>query len=109
MCQMGLKSLSGTFCFAQSVQGKRGMKKPDITAEVQRALTDLGVVVRRPAYGTIETWCLISGMSRRGTYKALARGNLTAVKNGNRTLINIEAGLRWLQTLPLAQIHPARA
>jgi hypothetical protein len=54
-------------------------------------------------------WCLISGMSQRGTYKALARGDLTAVKNGNRTLVNVEAGLAWLQTLPSAQIHAPKS
>ena len=39
------------------------MKKFDITAEVKRALVDLGVVAKRPAYSTIDDWCLISGMS----------------------------------------------
>ena len=76
------------------------MKKFDITAEVKRALVDLGVVAKRPAYSTIDDWCLISGMSKRSTYKALGRGDLQAIKCGSRTLVNVEAGLAWLQSLP---------
>lgn len=40
-----------------------------------------------PEFGTIDTWCQISGMGRRTTYDELGKGNLKAVKAGARTLI----------------------
>ena len=60
-------------------------------------------------FGTIDTWIALSGMGRRATYDALGRGDLRAVKVGTRTLINIEKGLAWLESLPLAQIRPQKA
>jgi hypothetical protein len=61
-----------------------------------------------PKFGSIDTWCLLSGMGRRATYDALGHGNLKAVKAGTRTLINIEKGLAWLESLPAAQIRPQK-
>ena len=66
----------------------------------------------RPVFGTIETWTFLSGVSRRVTYERLASGELEGRKVGDRTLINIEAGLRWIESQPRAQIrrrHPAAA
>ena len=49
-------------------------------------------------------------MSRTGTYHALGRGDLKAVKVGSRTLIDVEAGLAWLRAQPAAQVRaPANA
>jgi hypothetical protein len=45
-------------------------------------------------------------MGRRATYDRLASGELHAVKVGSRTLIDVDAGLTWLRSLPLAQIKP---
>lgn len=61
-----------------------------------------------PKFGSIDTWCMISGMGRRATYDALGHGHLKAVKAGTRTLINIEKGLAWLESLPPAQIRPQK-
>ena len=58
-----------------------------------------------PRYATIPTWCSISGMSRAGTYNALGRRDLRAVKLGLRTLIDVRAGLEWLGSLPEAQVQ----
>ncbi len=58
-----------------------------------------------PRYGTIDTWIALSGMGRRTTYDELGRGNLKAIKAGTRTLINIQAGMAWLESLPPAQIR----
>ena len=55
-----------------------------------------------PAFASINGWCGLSGMSRSGTYIALKAGNLTARKLGGRTLVDVEAGLRWLRSLPSA-------
>ncbi len=43
-------------------------------------------------FAAIPTWCAISGLSRTGTYHALGRGDLKAIKVGSRTLIDVEAG-----------------
>jgi hypothetical protein len=77
----------------------------DVAGEVKKALVDLGIVVHRPAYATIEGWSLMTGMSRRSTYRALACGDLKAIKLGTRTLIDVEHGLAWLRSLPAAKIH----
>ncbi len=61
---------------------------------------------RYPARATIPDWCSLSGMSRSGTYEALGRGDLRAVKLGARTLIDVEPGLAWLDTLPAATVRP---
>ena len=61
-----------------------------------------------PKFGTIPHWLKLSGMSRTGCYNALARGDLKAIKLGNRTLIDIEAGLAWLRSLPAPQIRGSK-
>jgi hypothetical protein len=47
-------------------------------------------------------------MSRTASYNALGRGDLKAIKVGNRTLIDVEAGLDWMRSLPPAQIRAPR-
>ena len=59
-----------------------------------------------PARATVEGWCALSGMSRSGTYEALGRGDLQAVKLGARTLIDVAHGLAWLNSLPPAAVRP---
>jgi hypothetical protein len=59
-------------------------------------------------FATIDDWCVISGMSRRVTYEKLGTGDLKAVKLGARTLIDVEAGLTWLRSLPPAKIRASR-
>jgi hypothetical protein len=60
-----------------------------------------------PKFATIQTWVLISGMSRRNTYNELGRNNLKAVKVGSRTLIDVETGLAWIRSCPPAAISTA--
>jgi hypothetical protein len=57
-----------------------------------------------PKFASIPHWCALTGMSRTGTYNALGRGDLRAVKCGYRTLIDVEAGLAWLRSLPTAEV-----
>ena len=59
-----------------------------------------------PERATIGGWCALSGMSRSGTYEALGRGDLQAVKLGTRVLIDVPHGLAWLDGLPPAAIRP---
>jgi hypothetical protein len=62
-----------------------------------------------PKFAPISDWCAISGMSRSVVYEALGRGDLRAIKLGARTLINVEAGLAWLASMPPAEITTGRA
>lgn len=64
--------------------------------------------VPAPKFCTIEHWLAMSGMGRRSTYEALARGDLRAVKAGSRTLIDVENGLAWINSLPPARIRPMK-
>lgn len=59
-----------------------------------------------PAYATVFAWCALSGMGRSATYEALGASNLRAVKLGSRTLIDVQHGLAWLNSLPPAAIRP---
>jgi len=57
-----------------------------------------------PVFCTIARWTDLTGMSRRAVYEALGRGDLVARKRGEQTLIDVDHGLRWLRSLPVAQI-----
>lgn len=57
-----------------------------------------------PAYATVPGWCAISGIKRTTTYYEISRGNLRAIKLGARTLLDVQHGLAWLATLPLATL-----
>lgn len=56
-------------------------------------------------FATIDDWCSLSGMSRSAAYLALSRRDLKARKLGGRTLIDVDAGLTWLQSLPSAEFR----
>ena len=64
--------------------------------------------LERPHYAPIPRWCAMSGMGRSKTYDHLGRGDLRAVKVGNRTLIDVAHGLTWMASLPQAEIAPSR-
>ena len=59
-----------------------------------------------PAFATLADWQRLTGISRSRTYELLAAGHLRAVKLRSRTLIDVEAGLAWMRTLPAAEIAP---
>ena len=65
--------------------------------------------ITSPKFAPLPQWCAISGMSRTATYNALGRGDLKAIKLGTRTLLDVEAGVAWLRSLPAAQIRPPKA
>ena len=58
-----------------------------------------------PKFAPVPQWCALSGMGRSSTYNALGRGDLKAIKVGSRTLVDVEAGLAWLRSMPAAQIR----
>jgi hypothetical protein len=62
-----------------------------------------------PKFASVHRWCALSGMSRTGTYEALRRRYLSAIKVGRRTLIDVESGLTWLCSLPRATFTPPPA
>jgi hypothetical protein len=62
----------------------------------------------RRRFHTIPGWCEYSQMSRTSTYNAVGRGELKAVKLGNRTLIDAEVGDDYLDHLPAAEIRAPR-
>lgn len=61
--------------------------------------------LKYPKYATIPDWQHISGMRRTSVYEALGRGDLRSIKLGMRVLIDVEAGLAWLASLPPAAIR----
>ncbi|GAN78024.1 MerR family transcriptional regulator [Acidisphaera rubrifaciens] len=61
-----------------------------------------------PAYATLAVWQRLSGISRSRTYELLAAGHLRAIKLRSRTLIDVEAALAWMRTLPAAEIAPVQ-
>jgi hypothetical protein len=63
----------------------------------------------RPAFAPVPAWCDISGMTRSGTYEAIAAGHLHAVKQGRKTLIDCDHGLAWLRALPAAKVTPRKS
>jgi hypothetical protein len=59
-----------------------------------------------PKYGSIDRWVEESGIGRRKTYCMLGSGQLRAIKNGSRTLIDFDHGFEYLNSLPQAVIKP---
>jgi hypothetical protein len=55
-----------------------------------------------PKFAPVPSWLILSGMTRTGTYAALGRGDLRAIKQpgGRRTLIDVQHGLAWLRAQP---------
>jgi hypothetical protein len=56
-------------------------------------------------YMGIPPWCALTGMSRSGTYRAIADDHIIAIKCGNRTLVDVQSGLRWLRSLPRVKLR----
>jgi hypothetical protein len=71
-------------------------------------MSESETVIVRPAYAKIATFCVLTGLGRRVVYDALAAGNLRAVKRGKTTLVDVEAGLRWVASLPQAKFTPPK-
>jgi hypothetical protein len=54
----------------------------------------------------MRVWCAHSGVGRAKSYEMLAQKELRGVKHGRSLLIDIEHGLAYLRSLPLAEIRP---
>ena len=64
---------------------------------------------RQSAYCTISDWSILTGMGRATAYDAIAAAICAPKRSGVRTLINVQHGLKWLDSLPQANIRIARA
>ena len=53
-----------------------------------------------PRYATIPRWEEVSGVKRTRTFELIRDKKLRAIKVGSRTLIDVQAGLAWLDSLP---------
>jgi hypothetical protein len=53
-----------------------------------------------PLFVSISDWVKISSISRSETYARLKTGELRARKIGTKTLIDLKAGLEWIERLP---------
>lgn len=65
--------------------------------------------ISTPDFVPIAVWVARTGISRSKTYELLAAGELTARKVGRRTLIDLHAGLAWLDAQPAPKIALAFA
>ncbi len=58
-----------------------------------------------PKYVAIPDWVKMSGMGRTKTFHHIGTKDLRAVKLGSRTLIDVDHGLKWMASLPEAEIR----
>lgn len=58
-----------------------------------------------PLFCSIPRFCQLSGISRSVTYQLIGDGKLVARKLGKRTLIDVQAGIDYLHSLPAATIR----
>jgi len=65
--------------------------------------------VQLPAFATLERWIELSGVSRSTTYELLGSGDLIARKLGKRVLIDVQHGLKFLNSLPKAEIRTPKS
>jgi excisionase family DNA binding protein len=64
--------------------------------------------LRGPRYAPINKACDILGFGRSKLYELAGEGSIRIVKVGGRSLVDIEAALGWMATLPVASIAPLR-
>lgn len=65
------------------------------------------IIAGLPRYAPIPKACDLLGFRRSKLYELAAEGSIRIVKVGGRSLVDIEAALAWMATLPVASIAPA--
>lgn len=60
-----------------------------------------------PIYISVESACRIFGCGRAHLYELLGDGQIVAIKNGRRTLIQLATARRYFESLPPARIKPS--
>jgi excisionase family DNA binding protein len=66
------------------------------------------VVAPLPPYVPVKQACVVGGFGRSTLYNVVGKGLVRAVKLGTKTLIDTASLLKYLETLPAAQIRPAK-
>jgi len=59
-----------------------------------------------PRYAAIPKACDLLGIGRTKLYDYAGQGLIRIVKAGGRSLVDIDQALRWMATLPTADIAP---
>ena len=55
-----------------------------------------------------EARTVLGGKSRSGVYEEIGRGNLEALKDGDRTLITTDSIIRYCSRMPAAKVQPPK-
>ncbi len=79
-----------------------------MTEEDRRQLKG-GTVVIEPIAAPIPEACKYAGISRSAMYRALAAGDVLAVKHGARTLVLLDSVASYLDSLPLAEFRAPKS
>src|SRR5262249_23705983 len=66
------------------------------------------IVAPLPPFVPVKEACVVGGFGRSKLYEVLGAGRVRAVKLGSKTLIDTASLLTYLESLPAAQIRPAK-
>jgi excisionase family DNA binding protein len=66
------------------------------------------IVAPLPPFVPVKEACVVGGFGRSKLYEVLGAGRVRAVKLGSKTLIDTASLLTYLDSLPAAQIRPAK-
>ena len=71
------------------------------TNDMSKTTTDAQIL---PRFAPVRTWCKLSGIGKTRSYELMATGQIPTRKIGSSTLIDIPAGLAWIDSQPAAQL-----
>lgn len=60
-----------------------------------------------PRYAPVPRACDLLGFKRSKLYLLAAEGHIRLVKVGGRSVVDMEAALTWMRSLPTAEIAPS--
>ena len=66
------------------------------------------IVAPLPPFVPVKEACVVGGFGRSKLYEVVGAGRVRAVKLGSKTLIDTASLLTYLDSLPAAQIRPAK-
>jgi excisionase family DNA binding protein len=66
------------------------------------------IVAPLPPFVPVKEACVVGGFGRSKLYEVVGAGRVRAVKLGSKTLIDTASLLTYLESLPAAQIRPAK-
>lgn len=91
----------------RKADAERANKRAPTKRRHEAGTAHANVVPVAPKFAPLPVWVALSGMTRTGTYVALSKRELRAIKQpgGRRTLIDVEHGLAWLRSQPAITIR----